>query len=423
MPKSCRYLVLAVATLMMLVGAVSELRGVIPSHTDFEVYYTAASLVRANLNLHLYDDADRGVDPQLRFADEHTVFAEAARAHGIDRVNLYVYPPTLADLVVPLTFFSISKATIIWNLLNLGALLCISFMLTQMLGMQILSAGNLAIVAFVLIFRPILNCFYWEQVTILLLFLLMTGLSFYSRGNKNAAGFMFALASAIKITPLIVILPFVIWQDWKSLRAITLWGTAILGMLWFTNGGETLSLYFRHVLPAMSNGIVILANKNLATSLQVFWRGCEHGNSPIGLLWAGKFLSGLILCYAVWLSRLRKKCDSTDNNRFMVVALFLLLSCCLAPVAWRHAYVLAIPALAVFAKRAWEGYSTPVEAILLLWFILSISSSRLDWLAITTGRSFFYYLAMMQPLLGVALGILGLRKLEGVAHEHSFTSQ
>jgi hypothetical protein len=52
--------------------------------------------------------------------------------------------------------------------------------------------------------------------------------------------------------------------------------------------------------------------------------------------------------------------------------LFFLLGCCLAPVAWRHSYVLAAPALTVLAGEAWKGRMgrmNAVEFILLCCFV------------------------------------------------------
>jgi len=37
--------------------------------SSFSVYYTAACLVRSNLNLHLYDGVERNVNPQLVVAN------------------------------------------------------------------------------------------------------------------------------------------------------------------------------------------------------------------------------------------------------------------------------------------------------------------------------------------------------------------
>ena len=144
-------LALAVVSLLCFVLVLPELKGVIDHHQrefDFEVYYTAATLVRDNLDIHVYDDAGTGQDPQLRFADESTTFAQKAHELGIDSLRLYVYPPTLADLMVPLTVVSLRRAEIIWQWLNLLALAGTALMLSRMVGMRTLSVGTGAIAGF-----------------------------------------------------------------------------------------------------------------------------------------------------------------------------------------------------------------------------------------------------------------------------------
>jgi hypothetical protein len=113
------YVVLILAAVIISAGAYSAQSW--PSSENgaaFAVYYTAASLVRSNMDPHIYDGSERHINPQLMFADPNTVFARTAGAHGISTVMLYIYPPTLADLLVPLTLFSPATALIIWNLLT-----------------------------------------------------------------------------------------------------------------------------------------------------------------------------------------------------------------------------------------------------------------------------------------------------------------
>ena len=217
--------------------------------SSFSVYYTAACLVRSNMNPHLYDGVERDINPQLVVANPDTTFARTARAHGIPEVMLYVYPPTIADLSVPLTLLSPAAAFVVSGILNLAMLLAASFLLTQMLRIQSpVWAGSVAV--FLVLFRPTLSCLHFGQASILLLFLLMAGVSLHAHGRKNIAGFLFALAAAIKLTPLIVIVPIIAWRDWKILRALALWSVAIMGALWIVNGSGTLNLFFRLVLPS-----------------------------------------------------------------------------------------------------------------------------------------------------------------------------
>jgi uncharacterized membrane protein len=130
--------------------------------------------------------------------------------------------------MTPLTFLPPAGALIAWNLLNLAMIVLVSVVLMRLQGVRNPVLASL-IAVLLLLFRPTLNCLYWGQVSILLLFLVVAGLSLYASGQKSMAGFMFALAAAIKLTPLIVIVPLLAWRDWKSLRAIALWGAVILG--------------------------------------------------------------------------------------------------------------------------------------------------------------------------------------------------
>ena len=85
------------------------------------VYYTAASLVRSGDSLHIYDHSQPDINPQVRSASPNGLFAQTADAFGITGILLYVYPPTLADLMAPLTRFSPLAALRLWWLLDAAA--------------------------------------------------------------------------------------------------------------------------------------------------------------------------------------------------------------------------------------------------------------------------------------------------------------
>jgi len=404
-------IVLASTTLITLAGSFS-LRYWSPTEkgSSFSVYYTAACLVRSNMNLHLYDGVERGVNPQLVVANPATTFARTASAHGIPTVMLYLYPPTIADLLVPLTVFSPAVAFIVWDMLNLAMLLAASVLLTQMLRIRSLVWAGLVAV-FLVCFRPTLSCFHFGQASILLLFLLMAGVSLHAHRRKNMAGLMFALAAAVKLTPLIVIVPIVAWRDWKILRAIALWSVAIVGALWIVNGSGTLNLFFRLVLPSMSGGNLGAesfgyANRTLGNIFYIFYEylpGVDHGTTPNGLVWTVRLVSVLVIVYAGWLSQVKKEDNLLDNQRFGMIAIFLLLSCCVAPFSWLYAWVLSAPALVMFGKQMWEQRSSAVESTLFMLFLLSLLTSK-------------FHLGIATPPLGVALGIIGLYRLRFERH-------
>lgn len=373
--------------------------GIQASGSDFRCYYTAAWLVRDSQSRDIYLAA-KDLDPSLDRGSirSDTVFARTAAAHGVfaHDIWLYEYPPTLADLVVPLTFLSPLAALKVWYLLNIAALVWAGVLLVRIPGLG-LSGLTLPVLAF-LLFPPTMNCLVWGNIPIFLLLILVAGISLFVRKKTYGAAFLFALAIAIKLTPLIVVIPLLAWRDWKMLRAIALWGVVILAIIVMINGWKALDLYFFHEIPRMG-GKFYIGNRSLGSTIQVLWFRSQRGTAAPSLAWTGKLISILVLCYAGWLNRSEGVRNLKNGFRVESIAYFLLLSCCVAPVSWVHAYVLAAPALVIHGKRIWEEQANAYETVVSLLLVLSLSTN--------TVLPFVF----MTPLLGIALGVLGLQRL------------
>lgn len=368
---------------------------------DFGAYYTAAWLVRSHMSAHIYDVIDRNTNPQLHLADPGTAYAQSARAHGVREAVLYLYPPTLADLIVPLTALPTSAAIKVWHALEVLLIAALSVALTRMLAIEF--RGSAALVfAGILFFRPTLNTIHWGQVSIFLVFIMTVGLALYVRGYRILAAVLFALAVAIKLEPVIIIVPLLAWRDWKFLRSLAAWGMILCMVLWTVNGSYALSLYFLHQLPAMSNGqlggMAFDGNRSLGNILYTVLDGASFHASPRVSAWLVRGISALILCYAGWLSRLRPDDNFASDRRFETGLIFLLLMCCLSPYSWYYNWALSAPAVVMFCKRVWDGRAGTAEAVLLMALLLSLSTSRFD-------------MAMITPVVGVALGIVGLHRM------------
>ncbi len=253
----------------------------------------------------------------------------------------------------------------------------------------------------VLLFRPTLDCFFLGQISILLLLLQAAGLYFYFESRTVPAALMFAVITAIKITPLIVIVPLLAFRDWKQLRAFVLALAALLIGICFVNGEGLLRQYVEHVVPSMSAGVVSLQNRNLGTALQIAWQRTDQLPALRSISLLGKLLSLAVICYAGWLSRFTPKSDFARKTA--VLMLFFLLGCCLAPVAWRHSYVLAAPALAVLVGRAWKGRMNAVEFIALCCFLPLVLGLGFTQWASDTGNPLLLDAAMLGPVAGIAL--------------------
>ena len=158
MPKLIVRIFFVLVVLIMLRGTYTEMRTWLSfeGDSDFPVYYTAAWLIREHRDLHIYDPARLDINPAYGDADPDSVFYQTALRHGIQDVRRYIYPPTLADLMVPLTVLSPVTALILWDLLNLAAFVSASIMLARMAGIHTIGQTCLLVVA-LLLFRPTLN--------------------------------------------------------------------------------------------------------------------------------------------------------------------------------------------------------------------------------------------------------------------------
>ena len=234
---------------------------------------------------------------------------------------LYLYPPTLADLMVPLTLLSPSAAFLAWNALNLIMIVLLSGALTRMLDMKFMGA-TILVAAATLLFRPTLSTIHWGEVSVLLTFLVIIGLSLYLKGHDHIAMILLALAIAIKLVPLIVILPLIAWRKWKSLRLLAIWCVVILAGLWAVNGRETLNLFFLHQLPAMSSGDLGSGEFSSNRALGNIFYTCLGGAHPIitapAIAWLVRAISALTLCYAVWLSRSKTSENLTNRQQLEI---------------------------------------------------------------------------------------------------------
>jgi hypothetical protein len=160
----------------------------------------------------------------------------------------------------------------------------------------------------------------------------------------------------------------------------------------------------------MSAGIVNINNKGLSSSVEFFWMTVAHGSAPAWLGGATKLVGALAVLYAGWLCRAQPG-DEQGTRRVEALSLFLLLSCCVAPVSWRHAYVASAPALIILFKRMPEGKMRLTEAATLCLFTLAMSSFGFAQLAVSTGNPVLALWANCAPALGVALAIVALRRL------------
>lgn len=174
-----------------LVGA-AVLIAIVPRHlqegrrgNDFGAYYAAGTAVRTGESVW-----------------------EARGAYERD----YIYPPLLAVLVAPLTYFSEPDAFVLWEAFNLLCFGAVIWLLTRLVPPTRpnlrLAVGLVAVVAGI---GPLDNDLLNGQVNSVVVLSIALAAYAWSRGRPGWSGFAVALGAAIKATPAIFLL-FFLWK-------------------------------------------------------------------------------------------------------------------------------------------------------------------------------------------------------------------
>jgi TctA family transporter len=96
------------------------------------------------------------------------------------------------------------------------------------------------------------------------------------------------------------------------------------------------------------------------------------------------------------------------QERIAVIAAFSLLSACVAPVSWQHAYAIAFFMLAVMWRRAFEERSSLFSLLLVFASTLAICSISFTSLGRELGPP--YLVAYLAPIFGILLCIQSLSR-------------
>lgn len=378
---------------VLLACVLPRLRHPIPATypDDFRVYYSAAKLVLQGDAADIYTGADRGTDPQKLIATQDTPIYRVAIRAGLPFVGLYVYPPILADLLVPIAALPLPQATALWYALNLLFLILTAVLGCRLLDVRLLSLPAAALLLAVLCFVPVLQCLVDGQITIFLLLLWMAGTLLVQRGHLRAAAIVFALATAIKLTPGLVLVPFLLWRQWRFVTsfAVSLLAMAVLCLA--LDGTHASWTFVAHVMPAMSGAIPYYTNYSIAAAVQRVLEALRAGtiapfpsSLPPGIVLSGRVASLCVLAALIFVL-MRRRTPRDPKHLALTIGLLGLLAPVISPVSWFHAYATAFVAFALLWADALrrpvrDGYLLTLTTVSLL-LGSAVAENLLAWFA------------------------------------------
>jgi hypothetical protein len=234
-------------------------------------------------------------------------------------------------------------------------------------------------------FFPIHEAISEGQILIVMLALWTIGIVAYFDDRMILSAAAFALATAFKVTPILILPLFFLWKDRRWIISYLSISLGLVGAMVAINGPETVCLYAK-VMLAMGDGIPATLNKSLSSLVTWVYYGRIFtmksapevmANLPRALSIVVKvvsstfYLSCLVL---VWRSRLLLD----RASKAATIAVFGLVTVCVSPVSWRHAYAIALIALTIFWVRALRTPPRFSHALLLTLTTFTLGSLFFD---------------------------------------------
>jgi alpha-1,2-mannosyltransferase len=317
------------AWVLVLIGIPVLLIGVIGSGMiDLQVYRTGGLAWVEGLPLYAKDFPGSLPGPRLPF----TYPPIAAVLFG----GLALMPWWLSQVLICLgTFLALS-----------GTCLAVAAKLNRRPGLTPSIAAAAAIVA--VLSEPVRSTLDYGQINMLLMVLVAADC--LAVRHRWLRGVMVGLAAAIKLTPAVFVLYFLVRRDWRA-AITTIVSFVFFGLLGLVLAPkDTMDYWFGALLdPSRVGGLAFASNQSL--------RGVLHRINPPATvelaLWALLALGVVVL--AVLAARRAVKAGHDVGALIAIAAAGLLIS----PVSWSHHWVWVAPAMlmvgwSIWRARAWR---------------------------------------------------------------------
>ncbi|WP_102142674.1 glycosyltransferase 87 family protein [Mycobacterium hubeiense] len=353
--------------------------------------------------------------------DGQPLYADGAIFHTRGGLDLpFTYPPLAAVAFAPFAWLSLSAASVAITLTTLVLLIAsIAIVLTRL---DVWASSSLstpvwlrrwwlaaAIVAPAVIYlEPIRSNFDFGQINVVLMTLVIADC--VPRKTPWPRGILLGLAIALKLTPAVFVLYFVLRRDTRALL-VTAASAAVATLAGFLLAWrDSLEYWGETVRNTDRIGTATLnTNQNIAGAL-----------ARLGLTEGPRFALWVLACFAVlaltvWAARRALKCDE-PVLALICVAMFGLV---VSPVSWSHHWVWALPAVLVTATVAYRhrdmllGVVSVAGLALMVWTPITLmpehhETSASLWRQLAGGSYVWWAMAVI-----VVSGIVSTRVAAG----------
>ena len=376
---------------------------------DFSAYYLAGKVLSESPVTESIYQLPRFADGRMNLNVETPAaspwHADAVR-FGVPLAAPYIYPPLVAILIKPLTHLSFASAYRVWTIASVILVLAAAALSLSLGGEPF--DGSLALMLGVGLFSytPFLENLFFGQMSGVMFFLLAAGTWLLSRDHPWLSAFCYAVATDIKLTPVLAVPVLILHRQWKWLTAYVVCLAALLGFSDWQVGWAAHLQFWREVLPSIAGGAPISANFSFMASVQelLLRHVWTVQNPPLMVpayaAMASRVAAGL-LYLAVLVSCYRRRHERDFTTDLVVI---VLVATVISPIAWRHHFTIALlPFLYL-----WSRMPRPPKVLLIALF-LAVGTDLINVLRLPfTSQWVQIALAAIVPCLTIAVAYRAL---------------
>jgi hypothetical protein len=415
-----RFWWLCAALLSLSVGSLAQdlvhtffLRGRISVPYDFSAYYLAGKLAREGQLLYYFPS----ITPPKSFlrlqVDGTTPYGRASDSKGLANPPVllpYVTPPFVALLMEPFSSVPWEVAYSEWRIINALACFTAVFFAMKIAAVEkrFHFAGFAIGVGVFSAFFPFKAEIGLGQIDGVILLTWTLGTWQFLKHRPVASSLCYAIGTAIKVSPILVVPLMLMRRQWRWLAYYMLWGLVILGLSIWSVGWQNHVLWLTKVSPLLSCGAEHFANRSLAGFVMGICYPRQLVGLPVVPPGICPFNKGLCaLCYLgflCWYWTKRKGADGLTHELLFMTPVCLFVS----PVSWPQHYVLAaLPLIYLWVKTLGKRVAaTKFEIGLLSAVTLVLGIPLPEYFGPELGS--FFMLAVMGCWVAATLGLIWL---------------
>ena len=278
----------------------------------------------------------------------------------------FTYPPLSAVLFSPLSFVSLQVAGIVLTILSIGALAATIRLTLRSLGFDtrtILLWGTLGVLAVAFALEPVDSTLDYGQINIVLMALVTVDA--LAKKPWLPRGVLIGLAAAIKLTPAVFVLYFLVRKDF---RAAVMTGVGFLvgtGIGFLATWSDSVQYWTTVLFDSSRIGRPAYPPNQSLTGMLA---RLGLGDDARTVLWLGLGAAATALVvFAMW-----RAVRAGENA--LALSLNAVLGLLVSPVSWSHHWVWAVPLIVVLAVLAYRRRSV-------LWGSVAAVGAVLLWIA------------------------------------------